>query len=351
MNAQVTKILIDPAKMQATGVELYRHGKRYRISARREVIMSAGAINTPQLLMLSGIGPRAHLEEMHIKVIKDLPVGDNLQDHVGMGGMTFLVDKPIAIIQDRFNPAQITNQYVLNERGPMTTLGGVEGLAFVTTPLGNKSIDWPDIQFHMAPASVNSDAGARVRKVLGLKDSLYRTVYAPIANKDSWTIMPLLLRPRSRGWVRLRSNNPFDYPLMDPRYFEDEFDIRTLVEGAKIAIKVAEAKVFKQFGSRIHRIPFPNCKQHKFLSDAYLECHIRTISMTIYHPVGTTKMGPEFDPGAVVDPRLRVYGIKGLRVIDASIMPTISSGNTNAPVIMIGEKGADLVKEDWLTTK
>lgn len=349
MNAQVTKIIIDPVAMQATGVELLRHGKRYRISARREVIMSAGAINTPQLLMLSGIGPRAHLEEMHIKVIKDLPVGENLQDHVGMGGLTFLVDKPIAIIQDRFNPAQITNQYVLNERGPMTTLGGVEGLAFVTTPLGNKSIDWPDIQFHMAPASVNSDAGARVKKVLGLKESLYRSVYAPIANKDSWTIMPLLLRPRSRGWVRLRSNNPFDFPLMDPRYFEDEFDIRTLVEGAKIAIRVAEAKVFKQFGSRIHRIPFPNCKQHKYLSDAYLECHIRTISMTIYHPVGTTKMGPEWDPEAVVDPRLRVYGIKGLRVIDASIMPTISSGNTNAPTIMIGEKGSDLVKEDWLT--
>lgn len=237
-----------------------------------------------------------------------------------MAGMTFLVDKPVAIIQDRFNPATITNQYVLNERGPMTTLGGVEGLAFVTTKYGNHSVDWPDVQFHMAPASINSDAGARVRKVLNIKDSLYQSVYAPIANKDSWTIMPLLLRPRSRGWVRLRSKNPFDYPLMDPNYFSDRFDIDTLVEGAKIALKVAETtKVFKQFGSRIHRIPFPNCKQHKFMSDPYIECHIRTISMTIYHPVGTCKMGASFDPDAVVDPRLRVYGVKGLRVIDASI--------------------------------
>lgn len=237
-----------------------------------------------------------------------------------MGGMTFLVDKPIAIIQDRFNPATTTNQYVLNERGPMTTLGGVEGLGFVTTKLGNQSIDWPDIQFHMAPASINSDAGARIRKVLGIKDSLYQAVYAPIANKDAWTIMPLLLRPRSRGWVRLRSRNPFDYPLMDPNYFGDRFDIDTLIEGAKIALKVAEGtKVFKQFGSRIHRIPFPNCKQHKFMSDPYIECHIRTISMTIYHPVGTCKMGPDYDHEAVVDPRLRVYGVKGLRVIDASI--------------------------------
>lgn len=348
MNAHVTKVLIDPIRMEATGVEFYRHGKRYRIAARKEVIMSAGAINTPQIMMLSGIGPRQHLEDMHIEVLKDLPVGENMQDHVGMGGMTWLVDKPVAIIQDRFNPGSITNQYVLNERGPMTTLGGVEGLAFVTTPLGNRSIDWPDIQFHMAPASINSDAGARVKKVLGLKESLYREVYAPIANKDSWTIMPLLLRPRSRGWVRLRSNNPFHYPLMDPNYFDDPFDVQTLVEGAKIAIRVADAQVFKQFGSRIHRIPLPNCKHLKFLSDSYLECHIRTISMTIYHPTSTCKMGPEWDTEAVVDPRLRVYGVKGLRVIDASIMPTISSGNTNAPVIMIGEKGADLIKEDWL---
>lgn len=200
----------------------------------------------------------------------------------------------------------------------------------------------------MAPASINSDNGARVKKVLGLKESLYRDVYQPIANKDTWTIMPLLLRPRSRGWVRLRSKNPFHYPLMDPNYFDDPFDVQTLVEGAKIALRVADAHVFKQFGSRLHRKPFPNCKKFKFLSDEYLECHIKTISMTIYHPVGTAKMGPSWDTEAVVDPRLRVYGIKRLRVIDASIMPTISSGNTNAPVIMIGEKGADLVKEDWL---
>lgn len=123
MNAQVTRVLIDDIKMQATGVEFVRYGHKYRITARREVILSAGAINTPQLLMLSGIGPKAHLESLGIRVLKDLPVGENMQDHVGMGGMTFLVDKPIAIIQDRLNPATTTNQYVLNERGPMTTLG------------------------------------------------------------------------------------------------------------------------------------------------------------------------------------------------------------------------------------
>ncbi|XP_078042194.1 glucose dehydrogenase [FAD, quinone]-like [Augochlora pura] len=348
MNAHVTRVLIDPVTMRATGVEFIRDGRRQIVRARKEVILSAGAINSAQILMLSGIGPREHLQEMGIPVIKDLRVGDNLQDHVGMGGLTFLVDKPVSIVQNRFQAAPITMHYVANGRGPMTTLGGVEGYAFVNTKFANRSIDYPDIQFHMAPASINSDAGVQVRRVLGLTDEVYDAVYKPIADKDAWTIMPLLLRPRSRGTVRLRSSNPFHSPLIDANYFADPRDIATLVEGAKLAMKVSEAKVFRQFGSRVHRVNLPGCKQFKFASDAYWDCHIRHISMTIYHPVGTTKMGPPTDPTAVVDPRLRVYGIGGLRVIDASIMPTISSGNTNAPVIMIGEKGADLVKGDWL---
>lgn len=346
LNSHVTRVLINPSTMRAFGVEFIRNGRRQFVLARKEVILSAGAINSPQLLMLSGIGPKEHLSKMDIPVLRDLKVGENLQDHVGMGGLTFLVNKPISIVQDRFQAFPMTMQYVMRQKGPMTTLGGVEGLAFVNTYLGNKS--WPDIQFHMAPASINSDAGARVRKVLGLTDQLYNTVYKPIANRDVWTLMPLLLRPKSRGWVRLRSKNPFDYPLINANYFDDPFDIKTLVEGAKIAIRISEANVFKQFGSKLHRIPFPNCKHLKFASDAYWECHIRTISMTIYHPVGTCKMGPSWDKDAVVDPRLKVYGVQGLRVIDASIMPTIPSGNTNAPAIMVGEKGADLIKEDWL---
>ncbi|CAD7087595.1 unnamed protein product [Hermetia illucens] len=349
MNSHVTKVVINPVTKRATGVEFVKNGKLFRINARKEVILSAGAINSPQVLMLSGVGPKSHLESHGIKVIKDLPVGENLQDHVGMGGLTFLVDKPVAIVQDHFNPTSLTYQYVLNERGPMTTLGGVEGLAFVHTKYSNKSIDWPDIQFHMAPASINSDNGAQVKKVLGLKERVYNDVYKPIGNKDSWTIMPLLLRPRSRGWVRLKSKNPFQYPLINANYFDDPLDIKTLVEGAKIALRVADARVFKQFGSRVYRKHLPNCKHLKLLSDEYLECQARTISMTIYHQSGTCKMGPAWDQEAVVDPRLRVYGISGLRVIDASIMPTVSSGNTNAPVIMIAEKGADLIKEDWLT--
>lgn len=349
LGAHVTRILIDPMTMRAYGVEFERSGRRQKVRASKEVILSAGSINSPQLLMLSGIGPGEELRKHGIPLMRDLRVGENLQDHVGMGGLTFTVDKPVAIIQNRLQAFRITMEYLWKGRGPMSVLGGLEGVAFVNTKYANVSDDWPDIQFHMAPASINSDGGAKVRKVLGLTESLYRAVYHPIRHNDSWCIIPLLLRPRSRGWVRLASRDPYRAPLIHANYFDHPRDIATLVEGAKLAVRVAHAKPFRQFGSRLHRIPFPNCRSHPFASDAYWECHIRTISMTIYHPVGTCKMGPSFDPTAVVDPRLRVHGVNGLRVIDASVMPTIVSGNTNAAVIMIGEKGADLVKEDWLS--
>lgn len=135
----------------------------------------------------------------------------------------------------------MTMQYILRERGPMTSLGGVEGLGFVHTKYSNTSDDYPDIQFHMAPASINSDNGVQVRKILGLTDNLYESVYRPIDNKDVWTLMPLLLRPHSRGWIRLRSKNPFHYPAIHANYFHDRRDIDTLVEGVKIALQVSSA--------------------------------------------------------------------------------------------------------------
>ncbi|CAA9998918.1 unnamed protein product, partial [Nesidiocoris tenuis] len=128
-------------------------------------------------------------------------------------------------------------EYIIRERGPMTTLGGVEGLGFVNTKYANASGQWPDVQFHMAPASINSDNGARVRKILGLTSFIYDYMFRPINNRDSWTIMPLLLRPKSRGWIKLRSKNPFQYPIVNPNYFSHPQDIKVLVEGVKIALK------------------------------------------------------------------------------------------------------------------
>lgn len=345
MRSHVTKLLID-TNNRAYGIEYSRNGQKDIVYAKKEVILSAGALNTPQILMLSGIGPKEHLLEHNIPLIVDLPVGSNLQDHVGLGGLTFVIDEPVSFTKNRFQTIPVAMEYILNERGPMT-MHGVEAVAFVNTKYADPSGLWPDIQYHFAPSSINSDGGEQIRKILNLRDGVYNTVYKPLVNSETWTILPLLLRPKSTGWVRLRSKNPFHKPLLEPNYFAHRRDIEVLVEGIKIAINISAMPAMQRFGSRPHSIPFPACRHLPFMSDEYWECSLRQFTFTIYHPTGTCKMGPHWDSAAVVDPRLRVYGIKGLRVIDASIMPTIISGNPNAPTIMIGEKGADLIKEDW----
>ncbi|XP_050730069.1 glucose dehydrogenase [FAD, quinone]-like [Eriocheir sinensis] len=341
-------ILIDPHSRRAHGVKFLRGGRTQVVSARKEVVVCAGAINSPQLLMLSGLGPKEQLLPLGIPVLQDLPVGHNLQDHIGTGGLVFLIDKKVSLVQTRYENLPSVLKYAMFGSGPLTVMGGVEGLGFVKTKYANISDDWPDIEFHFISGSPASDGGRQIRKVHGLSDRTWNQMFKPISFRDSWSVYPMLLRPESRGYITLRSASPFDKPYITHNYLTHPQDVRVMVEGIKIGLAITETQAFRKFNSRLYTRPMPGCEHTPLWTDAYWECLARHYTSTIYHPVGTCKMGPYWDPYAVVDPELKVYGVSGLRVADGSIMPTLVSGNTNAPVIMIGEKTADLIKGYWL---
>ncbi|XP_070853715.1 glucose dehydrogenase [FAD, quinone] [Drosophila suzukii] len=348
--SHVTKVLTDPHTKRATGVQFIRDGRLQNVYATREVILSAGAIGSPHLMMLSGIGHAEELGRVGIPLVQHLPgVGQNLQDHIAVGGIAFLIDYPISIVMKRMVNINTALRYAITEDGPLTSSIGLEAVAFINTKYANASDDWPDMNFMMTSASVMSDGGTQVKTAHGLTDEFYQEVFGEVNNRDVFGVFPMMLRPKSRGYIKLASKNPLRYPLLYHNYLTHPDDVNVLREGVKAAVAMGETEAMKRFGARFWNKPLPNCKHLTLFTDDYWNCFIRQYTMTIYHMSGTAKMGPPSDPWAVVDPQLRVYGIPGLRVIDASIMPAITNGNIHAPVVMIGEKGADMIKQLWLT--
>ena len=227
----------------------------------------------------------------------------------------------------------------------MTTFGGVEGLGFINTKYANKSADWPDFEIHMVSGGPTSDDGQTFRRVQGFTEEMWQKVYEPYVKFDTFSMYPVMLRPKSVGYIKLRSSSPYDPPIIDPKYLTHPADILSIVDAMKISIAVGLTPPYQAMKARLFETVFPGCEHYRIWSDEYLACVARTYTATIYHPVGTCKMGAPWDPTAVVDPELRVLGgVKGLRVADGSIMPNIVSGNTNAPIIMIGERVADMIK-------
>ena len=339
LGSHVMKVMVDPATRQAFGVKFWREGRGVTsVFSRREIILSAGALNTPQLLMLSGIGPADHLSSLGIPVIANLSVGRNLQDHYGSMGLVGYAEEPVSIKEERFSNIQSMLEYAAKAGGPLTSLGGVEGLAWINTKFANSSEDRPDLEIMFVSGSSASDSGT-VRRVQGLTDETFYKMYAPLKDKDTFSFLLMVTRPTSRGFIQLRSRNPFDKPIFEAGYFEHPHDIKVIVEGLKFCIALTKTRAFRKYGAKVWEgRKIPGCESLPQWSDEYLECLARHYTNTIYHHSGSAKMGPHSDPEAVVDPRLRVFGVGGLRVADASIMPTVPSGNTNAPSIMIGEK-------------
>ena len=286
------------------------------LRARREVIVCAGAINSPQLLMLSGIGPREHLAEHGIETVVDSPaVGTNLQDHL-QARVVFKTVAPTLNdeVRSLFDQARIGAQYLTTRKGPMTMAASLATGFMRTRP----EVATPDVQFHVQPWSADSPG-----------EGVHRF--------SAFTMSVCQLRPESRGTVRLRSASPSDHPAITANYLATATDRRTMIDGVRLALAIARHEPLASAVTQRHQ---PAATLDDADDDALLEW-IRDTATTIYHPTGTCRMGAS--PDAVLDPQLRVRGVSGLRVADCSIMPEIVSGNTNAPAIMIGEKASDMI--------
>ncbi|XP_014676329.1 PREDICTED: glucose dehydrogenase [FAD, quinone]-like [Priapulus caudatus] len=341
-HAHVTKVMFEGKR--AVGLQFIHGAEKKQARASREVILSAGTIGSPHILLLSGVGPKEQLDQFNIPAVADLPVGKHLQDHVGVL-FEFFMEKNVSVIKEDMLSLQSRLAWILFGKGPHAS-NGVEGMAYVNARGGKNERTLPDTQLLLTSFGGGSDSEDTAYSLLGLERKFIKdSNFAAQENRHLFGLLPILSNPKSVGEIRLRTRDPLDYPLIDPRYFEDEQDVKTMVAGIKLAIRVGESKPFKSVGASINPEfwKVPGCTQHG-KGDKYLECVVRTMCAIVYHSTGTCKMGASKDPSAVVDPQLRVRGVEGLRVVDASIMPEIVAGNTHAPVIMIAEKAADMIR-------
>jgi choline dehydrogenase len=317
-HAQVTRVLFEGRL--AVGVE-YRQGEQtHQVRAGREVILSGGAINSPQLLMLSGIGPAVELQALGLPVLQDAPqVGRNLQEHVACG-LTLQVKMRTLNNENGWGRRLLHGaNWLLFGRGPAAA-ATAHALAFLKTRPEEPE---PDVQVHFTPLGFNAATDSAGEMLLA------RSSISMVANVS---------RPRSRSHLMLASANPLEHVRIHSRLLDDEDDVQRLTAACRHLRRMAASRVLAhQVVAEIS--PGPGVQA----DDEWL-AYFRQTASHIYHPVGTCRMGS--DDGAVLDPKLRVRGVHGLRVVDASVMPLIPSGNTNAPSIMVGEKGADLILQD-----
>ena len=317
----VRRVVVDGGR--ATGVEMAHSGGTRTVGATREIILCAGTVNSPQLLMLSGIGPGDALSRHGIRVVHELPgVGRNLQDHVDCV-LSYACTKPVTLYRELRADRMIRSVAagLLFGRGVATTFPYEAGAFFKSRAEAMA----PDIQVHFMPALENA-ANLHI-------PNPFRK--APLEESHGFALRVGPLNPESRGWIGLRSADPADAPLIQPNYLQDDADCTTTIAGIRMVREVIGQPAFDAYRG-------PELAPGEALqSDTDLTAWLRANAMTTFHPVGTCRMGT--DPMAVVDARLAVHGIAGLRVADASVMPVITSGNTNAPAIMIGEKAAEFI--------
>ncbi|KAL1505734.1 hypothetical protein ABEB36_005229 [Hypothenemus hampei] len=345
----VEKVLLK-SNFEAKGVKYNFLGKKRYSFARKAVILSAGVIGTPKILMLSGFGPKHHLETLNIPVAKDLPVGNNLQDHITTGFDLVLLSKALNLgLNNMLSPFSAL-EYFVNGTGPWTTTG-CEAMGFSHIQNTLNELHRPDLQFMVMPLGIGEDKGYYLRKLFGISDSLWSDYFSKIQNKTI-TILPILLHPKSVGTVRLQTKDPFDQPLIDPQYLSHKEDVNVLIKGIEIIKALVETKEFRSIGAKFNKEIFPGCENHPFDSKEYWECYIRHLTITSYHPIGTCKMGNNDDHSTVVNFNFQVKGTNKLYIADGSVLPSLPTGNPNAAIMLIAKMAADTIKkQQYLSLK
>jgi len=328
---RVTKLIIGKDN-RVTGVEYVLesdHAKKGKVFASKEVILSAGTLASPHILMLSGIGPKETLNKLGIKVVKDSKVGFNLMNHPTSIGVTVKLNRSSTVPNTKREWLADIRHYVETRKGPLSATGISQLSGYIPSSLATD--DYPDVKFGFSFSDVETENS-------NVPGSYYGNI----------TVAPYHIRPKSRGFLTINSTDPFDLPLIYPKLLSNSNDRRPLIEGHLFAMKLAQTKTFKENGFLLDTTKIEGCEGKMFGSYEYFACALDQYVGSAHHMSGTCKMGPLRDPDAVVDPELKVYGVRNLRVVDASIIPIIPSSNTNAPSIMIGEKGSDLIKQTYL---
>lgn len=340
--AEVTKVIVNPKTKIAERVEFIHEGVTKTVKARKEVIVSAGAIGSPKILLQSGIGPKEHLREFGIPVIKDLCVGKNLMDHIMYAGLIYGFER---CGRNNPNPDIMDSiyYYLKNRTGFFSSIGHIAILGLFQTKFSQTQIhDYPDIQILFTLSANGPGSSDYITDAFRLNDDVIHSLRNITKYYDIVLPLILYLHPKSRGRVSLRSSDPTDPPRIQPPSLTDPNVIHALLEAIETMADIGRHTPGVKI---VQDIPVPACSEHPVNTPAYRKCVLSFFTLSGDHMSGTCRMGPQSDPDAVVDDQLRVGGIKQLRVIDASIMPYIVSGLTNTPTIMIAEKGADMIKE------
>jgi choline dehydrogenase-like flavoprotein len=270
----------------AKGVEFISQGRTYYVTAQREVILSAGSIESPKLLMLSGIGPAEHLQQLGVKVIKDLPVGKTMYDHIGVLGPIFTVDRPIDQIVSFESIANLQNMALFwSGKGPFTT-NGVESLLYMRTNLSSiDDVSVPDIEVMQSMVSMSFDTTLASRRAFRLTDTTYDSVYKPLQNKRTFQYLVINIHPRSKGYMKLNVTNPQGHPLFYANFLDDDRDLESLVLGIREMIRITSQKPFQELGVKIHEAQVPGCEGLTFNTDEYWRCYVRHMTTALHHQV------------------------------------------------------------------